>query len=102
MTFTQYYKPPPISIHVNKYYSINNLLSDMGGFLMIARLFVSGATSFFIFKELNSFMAFRIFSRNNKNYTGDNSEKKDKVEELEKQFRERVSLQGIYDLHDTV
>ena len=57
---------------------------------------ISIVSAMFIFKNMNRFMAERIIIKAGK------KPNEEEVDEVAKVFRQRVSLEGIYDLHETV
>ena len=55
-----------------------------------------------MFKEMNKYMARIIFDKKFKDFEGTKEEKAMAVKKLETDFRQKVSLEGLYDLHDKV
>uniref|UniRef100_A0A7S3IPA8 Uncharacterized protein n=1 Tax=Strombidium inclinatum TaxID=197538 RepID=A0A7S3IPA8_9SPIT len=83
-----------------EYMTVSRFFVDIGGYISILKTAIAIFMGFFIFKELNQFMARRILGR--QAYKGTLEMKRKKIDELAEQFRERVSQEGIYDLHDLV
>ena len=77
-------------------YSWGSFFSDIGGQLTIVHTAITTLSALFIFKNMNRFMAQRILIRQGK------QPNEEEVNEVAKVFRHRVSLEGIYSLHETV
>ena len=92
----------PPSILTIEYFTLGDLVSTMGGYFSVIKMLTILIVSYFIFNELTRSMANRIFTRANPEYEGTKEERNEEIERIQSKFRERVSQQGIYDLHEAV
>ena len=78
----------------------------MGGYYSVIGVIVVILVNFFLFNEMNNFMAERIFDKKHPVFHASDEqkrmEKRERLKAIKDKFRYRVSLEGINDLHDIV